>query len=231
MGIDKKVVILRDVVTVLHKEIFNSTNRLNTQMVKDRETVTSLQQKITHLERSQLRSDLVIRDLEDRIKIVGFGSMDGTLIWKITDFGTKMRQAKDGEITSMYSPNFMTSKYGYKMCVRLYLNGDSMGKGTHVSLFLVLLRGDYDALQRWPFRQKVTLTLIGQVGGQHHQDAFQPDMASSSFARPLTAMNVASGCPLFITQSALEQHGHSYVVNNTLFIKIEVATPPSPLYR
>ena len=228
---DKKVAILSDVVTVMHKEIFNSTNRLNTQMVKDRATVTSLQEKTTQLESLQLRTDLVICDLENRIKNVELSSMDGTLIWKITDVVVKMQQAKNGVITSLYSSNFMTSKYGYKMCARLYFNGDGMGKGTHVSLFLILLRGDYDALQQWPFRQKVTLTLIDQVCAQHHQDAFRPDMTSSSFARPLTAMNVASGCPLFITQSALRQNGNPYVVNDTLFIKIEVVRQTSPLYK
>ena len=165
--------------------------------------------------------------MENQIKNVELGSIDGTLIWKVTDVGAKMRQAKDGVITSVYSLGFMTSKYGYKMCVRLYFNGDGMGEGTPVSLFLVLLRGDYDALQQWPFRQKVTLTMIDQVCNQHHQKAFRPDMVTCSFARPLTAMNVASGCPQFITQSALEQYGNPYVVNDTLFIKLEVATPSS----
>ena len=46
---------------------------------------------------------------------------------------------------------------GYKMCARLYLNGDGMGKGTHVSLFFVVMRGAYDALLKWPFRQKVLI--------------------------------------------------------------------------
>jgi len=43
------------------------------------------------------------------------------------------------------------------MCARLYLNGDGMGKGTHVSLFFVVMRGAYDALLKWPFRQKVSV--------------------------------------------------------------------------
>jgi len=30
-----------------------------------------------------------------------------------------------------------------------------MGKGTHVSLFFVVMKGDYDALLPWPFRHKV----------------------------------------------------------------------------
>jgi TNF receptor-associated factor 2 len=168
--------------------------------------------------------------LKNQVKNVELGCIDEKLIWKITDVSAKTRQGKDSVITSFYSPNFMTSKYGDKMCARLYFNGDGMGKRNNVSLFLILLCGDYDALQ-WPFRQKVTLTLIDQVCGQHHQDAFRPNMSSSSFARPLTAMNVASNYPLFIThRSVLDQHGNPYVVNDTLFIKIEVATRPSPLY-
>lgn len=50
---------------------------------------------------------------------------------------------------------FYTAKYGYKVCLRVYLNGDGTGKGTHVSLFFVVMKGDYDALLPWPFRHKV----------------------------------------------------------------------------
>lgn len=50
---------------------------------------------------------------------------------------------------------FYTSRYGYKMCLRAYLNGDGTGRGTHLSLFFVLMKGPNDALLRWPFNQKV----------------------------------------------------------------------------
>lgn len=50
---------------------------------------------------------------------------------------------------------FYTSKYGYKMCLRIYLNGDGTGRGTHLSLFFVVMRGMSDALLKWPFNQKV----------------------------------------------------------------------------
>lgn len=52
-------------------------------------------------------------------------------------------------------PAFYSSKYGYKMCLRLYLNGDGTGRGTHLSLFFVVMRGKCDALLKWPFSQKV----------------------------------------------------------------------------
>ena len=56
---------------------------------------------------------------------------------------------------SLYSQPFYTDRYGYKMCGHVYLNVDSIGKGTHLSLFFVLMRGEYDALLEWPFNQKV----------------------------------------------------------------------------
>lgn len=46
------------------------------------------------------------------------------------------------------------------MCLRIYLNGDGTGRGTHLSLFFVVMRGHSDALLKWPFNQKVTLILI-----------------------------------------------------------------------
>lgn len=55
----------------------------------------------------------------------------------------------------LFHTAFYSSKYGYKMCLRLYLNGDGTGRGTHLSLFFVVMRGKCDALLKWPFSQKV----------------------------------------------------------------------------
>ena len=86
---------------------------------------------------------------------------------------------------SLYSQPFYTNRFGYKMCGRVYLNGDGMGKGTHLSLFFVLMRGEYDALLEWPFRQKVTLSLLDQSPARRDlSDTFRPDPTSSSFRRP-----------------------------------------------
>ena len=60
-----------------------------------------------------------------------------------------------------------------------------MGKGTHFSLFFIVMKGLYDALLRWPFRQRVTMTLLNQSGRRHVSDTFRPDMRLSSFQRPV----------------------------------------------
>ena len=67
------------------------------------------------------------------------------------------------------------------------------------------MRGEYDALLDWPFRQKVTLSLMDQSGGKKHIcDAFRPDPTSSSFEKPVGEMNIASGSPMFASLSKVE---------------------------
>lgn len=108
------------------------------------------------------------------------------------------------------------------MCVRVYLNGDGNGRNTHLSLFFVILRGEFDALLRWPFRQKVTFVLIDQAASESKEnvyDAFRPDPNSSSFKRPTSDMNIASGLPIFCPLGKLMSSDHEYIKDNTLFIK------------
>jgi hypothetical protein len=103
-----------------------------------------------------------------------------------------------------------------------------MGKGTHLSLFFVVMRGNYDALLPWPFQQKVSFKLIDQSGDQHIIDSFRPDPNSSSFQRPVSNMNIASGCPLFVPKSVL--HSRGYIKDDTVFFKITVDTTGLPIY-
>ncbi|KAI8512024.1 Baculoviral IAP repeat-containing protein 2 [Branchiostoma belcheri] len=82
---------------------------------------------------------------------------------------------------------------------------------------------NYDALLPWPFRQKVTLMLLDQDQGRRNlSDTFRPDPTSSSFKRPTSDMNIASGCPLFVSQAVVE--GGFYLKDDTIFIKVIVET-------
>src|SRR6218665_3677968 len=127
-------------------------------------------------------------------------------------------------IRLFFSPAmFVVALLGYKMCARIYLNGDGMGKGSHVSLFFVVMRGHYDALLQWPFRHKVSLTFVDQNNREHVTDSFRPDSTSSSFKRPTTEMNIASGCPRFMSISQLDSPLNAYVKDNVAFVKITVS--------
>ena len=86
------------------------------------------------------------------------------------------------------------------------------------------MRSQYDALLPWPFNQKVTLMLLDQGSTEEHVvDAFRPNPNSSSFKRPVSDMNIASGCPLFVPLNLLKSN-RSYVKDDTAFVKIIVDT-------
>lgn len=65
---------------------------------------------------------------------------------------------------------------------------------------------------------QVTLMLLDQNNREHVIDAFRPDVTSSSFQRPVSDMNIASGCPLFCPVSKMEAK-NSYVRDDAIFIK------------
>lgn len=65
---------------------------------------------------------------------------------------------------------------------------------------------------------QVTLMLLDQSNREHIIDAFRPDVTSSSFQRPVSEMNIASGCPLFCPLSKLDAK-NSYIRDDTIFIK------------
>ncbi|KAJ8289421.1 hypothetical protein GJAV_G00001110 [Gymnothorax javanicus] len=171
--------------------------------------------------------EIRLADMDLRFQVLETASFNGTLIWKIRDYKRRKQEAVASKTLSLYSQPFYTGYFGYKMCARVYLNGDGMGKGTHLSLFFVVMRGEYDALLTWPFRQKVTLMLMDQGPARKHLgDAFKPDPNSSSFRRPTGDMNIASGCPLFVAQTVLENG--TYIKDDTIFIKVTVDTSDLP---
>ena len=186
------------------------------------ETVRRLERRIDSIEHTLALRNVTLADLEEYIRQQEFSSYDGQLLWKIPEYARKKNEAVSGQQVSFYSPCFYTSRYGYKMCARIYLNGDGMGRGTHISVFFVVMRGQYDALLRWPFRQKVTFMLMDQDNVEHVIDAFRPDPSSSSFQRPRRETNIASGCPMFC--SLTELNNHAYVRDDTMFLKVIVDT-------
>ena len=163
-------------------------------------------------------------DQELRLQLLERTTYNGILLWKIDDFSRRRSEAVEGATPSLLSTPFYTSRHGYKMCARVYLNGDSQWKGTHLSVFFVIMRGPVDALLTWPFKQKVMLTLINQVGKKHITDYLRPDPTSGSFQRPgQNEMNIATGCPMFVRIDHLLSGGD--VKDDTVFFKIVVDPP------
>ena len=181
-----------------------------------------LEGKINSLEHELALKGITMVEQHEKLDAIEQASYGGVLIWAIDGFMKKRHDAIIGKTVSLYSPVFYTGRHGYKLRVRIYLNGDGLGKGTHISLFFVVCKGRCDALLSWPFRQKVTMMILDHDNIEHVVDSFRPDPQSSSFQKPKNEMNVASGCPLFMPLAHLDTR--SYVRDDTMFVKVTVDT-------
>ena len=184
--------------------------------------IRQVEEKTLEVERTLNILSMHHSELELQLQASLASTHNGAFLWRIPDMKRRIRDARIGRITSIYSPPFYTGKNGYKMCIRAYLNGDGGGEGTHLSIFFVLMKGEYDALLQWPFDHKVSLVLIDQGQKKHLVQTFKPNIQSSSFQRPKSDMNVASGCPEFAKLSILDDP--SYVKDDVMFIKAIVDT-------
>ncbi|NXK83736.1 TRAF2 factor, partial [Amazona guildingii] len=219
---ENKLQVFENIVAVLNKEVEISSLEImafRRQSELDQNIIRGLELKIAELHRCLTQKDAGLSSLHKSLLFSEQASYDGVFLWKITDVGRKLQDSVTGRTVSLYSPAFYTAKYGYKVCLRVYLNGDGTGKGTHMSLFFVVMKGDYDALLPWPFRNKVTFMLLDQNNREHVIDAFRPDLASASFQRPVNDMNIASGCPMFLPLFKLQSPKYAYVKEDTLFLK------------
>ncbi|XP_072176974.1 TNF receptor-associated factor 3-like [Diadema setosum] len=181
--------------------------KLSKGIDKMKQEIDSLIQSMQKLERKMLELEC---------------SYSGVFLWKIDNYSQRKREAATTNKKSIYSPPFFTNQYGYKLCGRVFLMGDGVGKGTHISLFLTIMRGPHDAVLPWPFNQKIIFQLVNQADPINKSivESFRPDPTSSSFKRPTSDRNIGAGCPLFAKIQLVEDLNQGYLKDDTLYLKI-----------
>ena len=198
--------------------------KLSSDITHQKGQIAHLFSEVEKLAKAIPRHETLLDDLNLKIEILEVKTTTGAYIWKVNDIRRRYQEAKDGKTSSLYSPPFYTSPHGYRLCLRAYLNGDGSGKNTHVSLFVVIMKGEFDDLLSWPFRHRVTLSLLNQESPTEPRSSktqrFIPNPESSSFKKPKDAFNVASGFPEFVPVSVLQDP--NFVKNDVLYIKVKL---------
>jgi hypothetical protein len=104
-----------------------------------------------------------------------------------------------------------------------------------MSLFFVIMRGEYDKNLQWPFKFKVTFSLINQStmnDTDHMNQVCWPDTTTECFNCPAISMNVPYGISKCFPLDKFEQD--RFVQNDTMFIKVQFDTSaekPSKISR
>lgn len=137
---------------------------------------------------------LVARSSKD--KVVPFD-------WKIENFSKKWKLAHEGVDPYIMSGEFFSCKSGYKMILGIYPDGFDTEKGSHLSIFFHIAKGEDDDKLPWPMKHELSISLINQdTGCPHTTEKFKYDTAEKSFLpsyhKPTSAINLGYGDTQFI---------------------------------
>ena len=198
--------------------------KLNTALAKltdTQETTTRLMEKVDNL---QKRFEEKI--ISEEIVMIRTESLEfpRAFLWKVDNFIANLEEATTVRHRLASTP-FYTEKYGYKLRLSIVPSGNGRGKNTHLSVFIIVMKGEYDAILPWPFKKEVKFTLIDQQedpGGRQNviRRLTAENTLQSNYDRPTGRENKGRGFPEFISHDKL--YSGRYIVDDTVFLQVEV---------
>ncbi len=163
-----------------------------------------------------------MRALKLKLDYMEAGSKNGVLVWKITEYRRRKQEEIDRKINSFYSPAFLTSDFGYKLCLRVYFNGDGIGRDKYISVYLVIMKGNNDDELEWPFNMKCAVSLLNRKDlKKSYTENFitlGDGTTDAIYGKPKMELNTPFGAPQFLSHEELE----NYLVDDSLSIKCVV---------
>lgn len=160
------------------------------------------------------------------------GPRETEFLWTVDKFSEKRRSAQNALNAEIYSEPFYSRRNGcggYKLRLVLCPYGSGAGKGTHLSVFFQVMRGEYDAALAWPMRDKVTVAVASHDTGlghviRHYRHDSLPDKVKVSLHQPKAELNNSScGNPKFFCIESLLANTALYR-NDQILLKCSVQT-------
>ena len=136
---------------------------------------------------------------------------------------------RDGD--RWYSTPFYSGPQGYKKRLLVDAYGHSSGAGTHVSVFVQIIQGEYDDTLTWPYTGTVTYEIINWKEDRNHVKMTLDFSIASAIAngcgkKPTKeSNNKARGNSKVLPHDELYYASENqYIYNDTLYIKISRCT-------
>ena len=158
--LEQKLKSVQAEVTALKQE--NATLRNETESLKT--TQSSLRDEVAGIKEQSKQPELTLK-AEPSAHVIPRTTMipQAPPVLTMTNF---QQHKSNGDV--WYFPPVYTDHQGYKICLRVDANGYGSCKGTHVSVYICLMRGEFDDHLKWPFRCVITSRLLDQIKGEDH---------------------------------------------------------------
>ena len=137
----------------------------------------------------------------------------------ITDFNKKLSQAKEKNMSSLIDGNpFYTSPNGYKLKMRVDVNETRVQYKDHMGVYIYVVKSEHDAILSWPFKKKLTCTLIDQQDNEEERKNIVKTWIPEGENRPNDKETYGSG--YIISHKTLLTR--KYIKDDTVFITISI---------
>ena len=153
------------------------------------------------------------------------------LSWRICNITEALKPPTPYGTAALQSEPFYSSANGYKLKVSFYPRGSKSRKKGYVSVYLIIMKGEYDDALRWPFRRKVIFTLIDQQENLEKRRnivrELVPDISlkwhARACAKPTEDENPAFGIfELEPIDTFLYQKTRGYLLDDSLLLEVRV---------
>ena len=204
------------------------------------EEIHALREEVERLRARQLKTEETCRQLKMEKSTVEakLSKLEASVMVAIPPFSFTLHNFSHCKKHSLRwrSPPFYSNPWGYKLAVEVVAGGDSVGEGTHVSVYIHVLKGEFDKQQRWPFRGSVTLQLLNERReGGHFEKVIEftddTPLVNSGLVGEEGERGVGWGDPLFISHTNLQYNptvDTEFVQSNRLCFlvtKVETVNP------
>ena len=169
---------------------------------------------------TSLKQELqVLKSMEEENRQSLVSLRNHLLIVPVTFKIDSYEKRKSQETLGWISPPFYTHPCGYRMRLVVDIRGDKRARGTHTSVFLHLIIGEFDDLLKWPIRGCITIELLNQNGGESHVHTIRYHSGTPDASAEMVADRSKSwGKSQFIDHVLLENGG--FVLEDFLKFRI-----------
>ena len=145
-------------------------------------------------------------------------TQSGTAQFTITEY-SKRKQFDN----YYYSPPFTTSPQGYRLCLTVDANGHDSGKGSHLSIFAIIMKGQHDDHLQWPFIGTIIIELLNWLEDKGHYKMTISIDTNNDFVRVTKGeYGENTGYGQFISQSSLNSSTNpQYLYQDCIRVRVQ----------
>jgi hypothetical protein len=160
-----------------HPKFQENINRSSTEKIQ------KIEPDIRRIEGTHSSCSGLLRDLDLKTRLYQSSTTDGKYIWKLDRLEERIKNAREGLCSELYTPPLYASIFGYKYCLKIFLDGDQNSQvfemmedacaiqaSLYIAIYFIRMLGDFDVILEFPLPMGYKISILDQSEKKHHKD-------------------------------------------------------------